>query len=369
MNYSRTLCSQNLNLQSMRKIYFLAIGILAFQSTEAQITYEFNDLPVIGDQITRYRDTMTVYGPGPDGPGQHWMFPAPVEHEVITTSVISVASTPYAGQFPNSNMAMTNDNSAYLFFGVNNAEMITTGAAGDLLQNGGNIVSVFNPTLTVHEFPRTYDSNGDSEYYFEVITTDHGIPLVHSVRLRHYGHVFDTTDGYGQITTPVGTYDCLRVKSTDITVDSVWIKLFAFSQWALQEDFTGPGESTTYSWLTKEAKLAVAELSFDSIGNPKNFTWSSIPPIAVPTALTTFEQGDIRIYPQPANGTFTVEMPHSGFSTAELMTLDGRVVRSHAILNRDRLDVEIHGVAPGMYLLRLLPSNGGVVITRKVIVQ
>jgi hypothetical protein len=353
----------------LRKIYLFAIGMIAAQATEAQITYEFNDLPVIGDQIIRYRDTMTVYGPGPAGAGQQWLFPAPVQHETVTTSVVSVASTPHAAQFLGSNLAMTNDNSAYLFFDVNSTEMISTGAAGDLLQNGGNIVSVFNPALTVHEFPRTYESTGDHEYYFEVITTDHGIPLVHSVRLRHYGHVFDTTDGYGQITTPVGTYECLRVKSTDFTVDSVWIKLFSFSQWALQEDFTGPGESTSYSWLAKETKLAVAELSFDSIGNPKNFTWSSIPPIVAPTTIADASETDVRIYPQPAHGAFTVDIPQGGFSAAELMTLDGRTVRSQTILDRDRLDVDIHGVAPGMYILRLLPVNGSTVTTRKVIVQ
>jgi hypothetical protein len=81
----------------------------------------------------------------------------------------------------------------------------------------------------------------DHEYYFEVITTDHGIPLVHSVRLRHYGHVYDTTDGYGQITTPVGTYDCLRVKSTDFTVDSVWIKTLLFQPMGAARGIYRPG--------------------------------------------------------------------------------------------------------------------------------
>lgn len=333
----------------------------------AQITFEYSDLPVIGDQITRYRDTMTVYGPGPSGANQEWNFPSPVTHNVITTSVVNPASTPNAAQFGGSNMAMTNDNAAFLYFSNSQNAMISTGAAGDLLANGGNMTAVFNPTLTIHNFPRQYNDNGEDTYYFEVITQNHGIPLIHSIRLRHYGHVYDTTDGYGQITTPVGTYDCLRVKSTDFTVDSVWTKLLSFSPWALNNDFTGPGVSTSYSWIAKETKLNVAELSFDSLGAPKNFTWSSIPPLT--TGIASADDTQIRVYPQPANDLLTVQMEDGGFTTLELLSLDGRTVRSITVLGRDRLDVSVQGLAPGMYMLRLLPVNGSAVVTRKIIIN
>jgi len=359
----------------MKKIYLLAIGLIAAQATEAQITYEFNDLPVIGDQITRYRDTMTVYAPGPAGPNQHWMFPAPIQHETETTSVVAPSSTPHSSSFPGSNMAMTNDNSAFLFFDVNSSAMIATGVAGDLLQSGSNITVQFNPTLKIHDLDRVYDDSFDDIYYFEAIVNNFPVTIfgvtttMHSVRLRHHGHVYDTTDGYGQITTPVGTYDCLRVKKVDFTVDSIWTKTFSFSPWSYQSSLGGPNVITTYSWLAKETKLPVAEMTFDSENNPKNLTWSSIPPTAVPTSIADADERDVRIYPQPAQGTFTVELPQGGFTTAELMTLDGRSVRSQTILDRDRLDVDIHGVAPGMYILRLLPTNGSTVVTRKVILQ
>ncbi len=337
-------------------------------TASAQISYVFSDLPVVGNQITRYRDTMTVYGPGPSGANQEWNFPAPVTHDVITTSVVAPSSTPNGSQFGSSNLAMTNDSESFLYFNANTNAMIATGAAGDLLGNGGNIVAIFSNPLTVHSFPRNYGSTGNDTYYFEVITQNHGIPLVHSVRLRHYGHVYDTTDGYGQITTPVGTYDCLRVKSTDYTVDSVWTKLFSFSPWALNSAFTGPDTSLTYSWLAKETKLAVAELSFDSLGAPKNFTWSSIPPLT--TEVANMEKEDVVIYPQPASGSFTIQLSEgSAFQTAEILSLDGRRVRSMALVNHDRTEMETQGLAPGMYVLRLLPTNGGDVITRKVLIH
>lgn len=353
----------------MRKPLLLSIALSAITASSAlaQISYVFSDLPVVGDQITRYRDTMTVYGPGPSGANQQWNFPAPVTHETITTSVVTPASTPSAAQFGSSNLAMTTDNSAYLYFTANTNSMIATGAAGDLLGNGGNIVTVFSNPLTVHDFPRSYGDIAEDTYYFEVITQNHGIPLIHSVRLRHYGHVYDTTDGHGQITTPVGTYDCLRVKSTDYTVDSVWTKLFSFSQWSLNNDFTGPGVSTTYSWLAKETKLNVAELSFDTLGNPKNFTWSGIPPLT--TGVAGSDADDVRIYPQPASGAFTVQLPQGRFATLEMLSMEGRAVRSLPIFGLDRSEVNADGLAPGMYLLRLLPLDGADVVTRKVLIH
>lgn len=351
----------------------LAFTTLIMPAALAQITYEYADLPVNGNQITRYRDTMTVYGPGPAGAAQQWYFSAPVQHETITTNVMAPAATPHAVQFGSSNMAMTNDNAAYLYFNVNSNTMITTGAAGDLLANGSNVVAVFNPPLTVHNLPRNYADNSDDTYYFEAIANNIpivilGVPTtVHSARLRHYGHVYDTTDGYGQITTPVGTYDCLRVKSTEFSIDSVWTKLFSFSQWSLQASFTGPSQSTSYSWLAKETKLAVAELTFDTLGAPKNFTWSSLPPLA--TGIANAEAQDVRIYPQPASGQFTMELRRPDlFKVVELMSLDGRVVRSAAVLGHSRMEVETAGMASGMYLLRLLGIDGHLV-TEKVILQ
>ncbi|MCF8258294.1 MAG: T9SS type A sorting domain-containing protein [Flavobacteriales bacterium] len=351
-----------------------AATTLMMSAASAQITYEYGDLPVIGDQITRYRDTMTVYGPGPSGADQQWNFPSPVTHDVLVTSVVTPASTPHASQFGGSNMAMTNDNLAFLYFSNSANAMIATGAAGDLLQNGSTIVTVFNPTLTVHNLPRNYDDASDDTYYFEAIANNItvpvlGVPLtVNAARVRHYGHVYDSTDSYGQITTPVGTYECLRVKSTDHTIDSVWTKLFSFSQWTLQTSLTGRDTSISYSWLAKETKLAVAELTFDTLDNPKNFTWTSIPPLT--TGFADAGRENVRIYPQPAAGLFTVQLPDgSEFHTAELFALDGRRVHSIAILNRDRIDMEVQNLVPGMYLLQLVSAIDSETVTHKIAIR
>jgi hypothetical protein len=39
------------------------------------------------------------------------------------------------------------------------------------------------------------------------------------------------------------------------------------------------------------------------------------------------------------------------------------------MLGRDRAEVNTDGLAPGMYLLRLLPTNGREVLMRKVLIH
>ena len=358
----------------MKKLYFAFTILCLGGSTlaQGQISYLASDLPVIGEQITRYRDTIAQYGPGSAGPNQQWSFPAPVIRETFTTSIVSPSSTPNAATFTNSNLAMTNDNLSYLYFSANTNSMVTTGTAGDLLLNGSIIVVPFNPVLTIHNFPRNYDDASDDTYYFEAIANNlviPGVPLtVNAARIRHYGHVYDSTDGYGQITTPVGTYDCLRVKSTDHTVDSVWIKLFSFSQWALQANLTGPDTSVSYSWLAKETKLAVAELTFDTLNNPKNFTWTSIPPLT--TNISSASIDEMSVFPQPAYERLTATWgKDKDYRLAELFAADGRKVTSVSIAGASRVELNTQSLPSGMYLLQLSGADGKNSVVQKVMIQ
>lgn len=360
----------------MKKLYFAFTVLCLGGSTlaKAQISYLASDLPVIGEQITRYRDTIAQYGPGSAGPNQQWSFPAPVIRETFTTSIVSPASTPNASTFTNSNLALTNDNTSYLYFSTSANSMLATGTSGDLLQNGTTVVVPFSNPLTVHNLPRNYDDASDDTYYFEAIAYNISVPIagiplnVNAARLRHYGHVYDTTDGYGQLTTPVGTYDCLRVKSTDYTEDSIWTKLFSFSPWSLQSSLTGKDTSTSYSWIGKESGLALAELSFDTLDNPKNFTWTSVLPLT--TGIAATESNEIQVFPQPNTGKFSATWSdNQGFRLAEVFTTDGRKVVAMNISNANRLDFDLEALPSGMYLLQLSGNDGQNSVVQKVMIE
>lgn len=321
-----------------------------------QITFDHTDLAVPGDVVDRYRDTIPSFGPGGSGPGQLWDFSAALLHETVTTTISAVGATPYAAAFGGSNTALTDNGADFAYFNNTAASSVATGGAGDPLGLGQTIVAPFSDALTVHQFPRTFGSAFTDTYGFEVEMdgSDFG---VNRVRLRHRGLVRDTTDGHGQLVTPTGTYDALRVMSTDQTTDSIWIRLFAFAPWTFFQARTGT--AVTYTWLAKEGKLPVGEMAMDSLGAPARFTYSSVAPI------TTQVDGPrsaaaLQVYPVPATDGFTLQLPPNvGYGHAEVLAADGRCVARTALGGGDRHVVATQGWPPGMYAIRVWRRDGG----------
>jgi hypothetical protein len=343
----------------------MLVGIL-LNSAQAQITFEYEDLAVPGDVVERYVDTIPAFGPGGSGAGQVWDFSAAVNDETVITTVSTPATTPYANSFTGSNLAMTNDGVNYVYFNSTPATLVSTGAAGDFLNDGQSLVVPFNPSVFVHQFPRNYGDQFSDNYAFEVVA-DGAAFSVHSVRLRHRGSVRDTTDAFGQITTPVSTYDVLRTKSTDFTTDSIWIRLFSFTPWTFLQ--ATQDTLVSYTWQGKEAKLAVAEMTFDSLGAPARFTYTSILP-SITTGVNGRAGSLPSIHPVPATDGFTITLPETGlFRSAEVVGLDGRTVATLAIGAGDRLQVPTMGWAPGAYLVRLWPAADGVPYQMRAVVQ
>lgn len=322
---------------------------------QAQIVFEYEDLPVPGDVLTRYVDTLPGSGPGGNGPNQFWDFGDATPHVDQATTVMLPSATPFAASFTGSNLAYEQGEDNYGFFNASPSALITTGLAGDPLGTGEPIVITLNPTLKIHDLPRTHGDHFTDNYYFEVIV-DGSAFGVHSVRLRHYGNVFDSCDAYGSLTTPVGTYNALRVKSTEFSTDSIWIRLLAFLPWQFVQALEDT--STAYSWLAKETKLPVAELTLDTLGNPARLVYSALPP-AIGTGVTEGATPGVRLWPVPATDGFILELDDPArFRHAELVAADGRVVRTMGLGDAARTWFHSAGLSPGAYLVRCVPRSG-----------
>jgi hypothetical protein len=306
-------------------------------------------MPSVGDYIPRKSDTMTVLpGPGGSGPNQVWNFTT-LSNFVITenTTVVSVASTPNGNQFGSSNMAMTNDNASYLYFNKNAQSFSTQGLSGDLLGTGV-INAVFNPDLTLHQFPRTFGSNFSDTYGINVTVPGQAInPLISQINFKRTSLVHDTTDAWGQLTTPHGTYDVLRIHTMEVFSDSIWVQPIFPPSWSLVSTSTDTTHS--YSWVGKGGKLAIAEMSFDTLGLPKIFKWTELPGIGV--GLEESSVDILEIYPNPCENVLTVRTQEkkvgSEFSITNAL---GKVV-STGVITEVNQSINIAHLAPGSYAL------------------
>jgi hypothetical protein len=353
------------------KRLFTLLAVFGFTvSTFAQITVTETEMAQIGDQITRYQDTIISFGPGPEGPNQSWDFSGNnlVQRVTNTTSVIDPSTTPYANDFPNSNVAMTNDNTAYAYFSQSSNELITDGAAGDLLMTGEIILTPLNPTSKLHEFPKTYGDNFCDPYAFDVTVDGSAFsPLADSARLKHVATICDTVDGWGTITTPVGTYNCLRVKRVEYALDSsFFLPTFGLPpSWTFLEE--AYDTNTSYAWLTMETKLAVAEFTYDSLDQPRAFTWSAIQP-QVTTGLDENQQVSIEVFPNPASDIMSIRgLKNNQVADIRLYDQLGKMVVSERLRNNNKLSIE--NLQNGIYFYELYAKeeklkSGKLVIAR-----
>lgn len=340
------------------QVSFLSFCLLTTFNASSQISLLSSDMTQIGDVVTRYSDTIPTYGPGAAGADQTWDFSSAINDTTSTATVVSVASTSFASTFSASNYAMTGGADSYLFFTHNTNSMTTTGAAGDLLGTGQQIESPFSNPLILHQFPRTYGSRFNDTYSFITEADGAGIPTpipVNRVRLTHNGHVYDTTDAYGTLITPTGTYEALRVKSVNFTTDILEYKLFSFSQWTLLS--TTIDTSVSYSWHAKQEKLAIAEFTFDSIGNPARFTYSSVPPVVSVGVGSAEANNELKVFPSPATDRiwFSGSGQVKAGITAEIIGLDGKLALTQLVEGNS---IAVHSLHSGLYLLRLTSSDG-----------
>lgn len=298
----------------MKKLLLLSLSIFSF-SAFAQISIDLTDMAAIGDVISRKADTLTpITGPGPAGANQTWTMTTISSNTAYilneNTSVVTVASTPYSAQFSSSNISMTNDNASYVYINQNSTTMTTQGGAGDLLMLGNTIVAPLNPDLKLHNFPRTYNSSFTDNYAVDVTINGSVIsPLVSQVRYKRVATVTDVTDGWGSITTPNGTYsDVLRVKRSDHGKDTIWILPTigfppAWSVFSTKDD-----TSFSYQWLGKQMKLAVAELNYDSLDQPKTFKWTLLPPPGTVSVSENVAVANAELFPVPAAETVSLRI-------------------------------------------------------------
>ncbi len=347
----------------------------------SQITIFQTDMPVIGDTIPRAIDTLTTETGGNGGANQTWDFSSAIPHIQQNTAIINPAATPYSGDFPTSNMAMTNDGISFAYFNMGSTDMIIKGAAGDLLNSGIIIVSPLNPDLTLYLFSVNYGNTLSDDYGFDV-TTDGSVfnPLLDSVRLKRLGTVVDTVDGWGTTITPTGSYNSLRIKRIDYRLDSIWTKLpdppfpFPPSPWS----FLSATMDTvlSYSWLAKETRLALAELSFDSLGNPNRLTYSLVSAIPVGISEIAGDQ-QINLFPNPASDQVQFTLSR-GFNNKtyqlQLYNSIGREVLNMQFLSygKESKDINTSRLPAGIYFYVLSNKNtqeqvlGKFVIMRKL---
>lgn len=208
--------------------FLLLMGIMPLM--HAQITITQNDMPAIGDTL---RVSTTVLLPGIDpaqtGPGFTWNYSDLQPQNQRVERFVSITSVPFLYQIIfNQNVAnLANPidavdflpgfeiSDAYIYYKKNPTNYVRPGYAVTAL--GIPVPMKFDQPELLYTFPLTVTSAKDSsQSNYSLAFPGLGYFSIERKRVNE-------VDGWGSLTTPFGTFDVLRVKSTIYEKDSLYL--------------------------------------------------------------------------------------------------------------------------------------------------
>lgn len=236
----------------------------------AQITIDQGDMPHAGDELLR---TTAANNPflnyNATGPAHVWDFGGLVAGAQNEQEFFSVNSTnviyalAYADVFFNSNRAnhatdgvdipfsdLLQIEDPYTFFYRSGSTYKKVGYGADLA--GIPIPITLSQHDVIYELPLNYGNTSTSASSYQI-----SVP-----NLAHYGYQqtrTNTVDGWGVITTPAGSFDVLRVKTTIAGRDTINVDTLSLG-FAIERPLL-----TEYKWLAHGYRVPILQITTNRI--------------------------------------------------------------------------------------------------------
>lgn len=261
----------------MKKISLFSILILLSLTLSSQITINRDDMPDTGDTIRLSNALVTnAFDPSQTGPGYTWDYSALLPQTQVVEGYVSPQSTPFLYQIiftqnvanlasPINDITFLPDfpvTDAYIFYKESNTNYIRAGYAATIA--GVPVPMKFDVPELLYTFPLTANSPADSStslYSFQFP----GVGYFSIERKR-----VNSVDGWGNLTTPYGTFPTLRVKSVVYEYDSIYIDSVQFgapvNRLYTEYKWLANGKGIPVLTITQEGPLLTAQY-IDSVRN------------------------------------------------------------------------------------------------------
>ncbi len=361
----------------MKKVYTILMSFLLPMISSAQITITNADLPSSGDQIQFSQAAITTpVDLTLTGTSYLWDFSMLQHTSQDVDTFLSVLSTPlvYALVFGfNSNQAMRGiDLSAvpqvpisdvYGFYNKSSNNYKQTGYGASI--TGITTPISFNNDDIIYDLPITYGNMDSSDSDYSII-----IPgLATAIGSQHRVNV---VDGWGDITTPYGTFNALRIVSTLTGEDSIYLDTLGFG-------FSSPRQLTReYKWLATGQDIPILQINTTEVLGIETVTLIKYrDSLRVPVALQEIRVEDLQLSlsPNPSNGNEVYLNSVSTKSTelnCAIFSLDGRLVHSQRLSiqsgkQKNQLGSTDFKLKAGSYVVNI--SNSSSSSSIKLIVQ
>lgn len=301
--------------------------------------------------------------PGPPGPNQTWDFTGLTEDFESSADFVDPSTTPFAGEFPSSNLATNTDDTVFSYLDKNTDMATSLGVA---IQSSTTDPIIFHnvPGEILADFPVNYQDEWEQQYYSEYYIAT-GQPGIDSMRYKSDVTKQVEVDAWGTVTIPLGTFNALRVYVVENTVDSTWFKIGGI--WMFQ--FASSNTYMTYEWWTNEPPVSpfLASMSMDGPGREvTDVTWVKQAFVGVE------EKGDMNaaaVFPNPARDHFMIRAAEPGIYDISVFDNTGKPVATGQTNSRGELRINTSTFGPGIYTYQMINSRSAVLSSGKIIIE
>ena len=349
----------------MKRIYFITLLLSITLVATSQITIISSDMPSANDSIRMSTAlNASLYDFTITDTNYTWDFSQLIASSQRSERFMSVSSTPLIYNivfFSKSNLASQRDDMNVLNINITNGYNFYKNSTSDFRQvgygasvNGSPIPVTFKSDDVIYRFPIAYGNVDTSDSEWEV-----NVPNL--AFINETIHRVNTVDGWGTITTPYGSYQCIRLKSVVQQEDTIY---YTSSGMGLKL----PQNFTEYIWLSKDLPFPILKATVTQFGSA-TVEYADTARQFVGIDKTPSTNSYLKLYPNPSREGFTINISNSMNEHSNLTILDaqGKVLYNEEFRGKYSKQFSKDFLKPGFYLIQW--SNGSSIQTKKLIIQ
>jgi hypothetical protein len=351
----------------MGKIYLLGIIVIANTGIIAQspITLNNSNMPGNGDTL-RYTNASpnSVGNYTQTGANFNWNFSTLVSTTEGVRRFKTAWQTPYALYFLSLNeygekiadtlggVGSLNITNYYNYYKQQSSPAAFTADGVGMTISGVPVPSYYSNKDELYLFPMTYPKYDSTTFKFSTPSLSL-IPVVYSKS----GYRVTKVDGWGNVTTPYGTANCLRLVTTQYAIDTIKTTIGSITV-----PVGYPNYQRSYQWISSTSKIPFLEVNGTLIGNVFTITqvryrgYNQLSPTGIENLMTDINQ--IQLYPNPVSNKLCLKNIQIN-TLAEVYDLTGKLVKKVNLeLEDGNTMADVSNLSPGVYLLKLTQLQG-----------
>lgn len=212
--------------------------------------------------------------------------------------------------------------------------------------NGQEVPAKSDTIETKYRFPIAYGNTHTSRGYTNLDLN----PIYDGIWIQHRKRETEV-DGWGQITTPYGSFPVLRIHHTITESDSFYVSFNGFNFWL---PIPVP-LSHEYEWRSIDEKEPILLVKTSVTQGSENITAVEYKS----NYVAGIEEHEIQLalYPNPVQDLLYIQS-ETIFNRFNILTTDGKIVKSGKMEQVNQSYVDVSNFNAGVYLIQLESDQG-----------